>query len=62
MATFYGPRPTRVEIISGKSVMADYDDPAKAMAVKHALEQSQPEKINPADFIPYAGETTPNVE
>lgn len=62
MATFYGPRPVRVEIVNENSVMADYADPAGARALKQALEQSQPEPINPADFIPFTGNTTPNPE
>lgn len=62
MATFFGPTPTRVEIVNGNTIMADFDDPAKAMALKEALEFLMPGKINPADFIPYTGTTTPNPE
>lgn len=62
MATFYGPRPVRVELVNEKTVMVDYDDPAKAIALKQALEESQPEPINRADFIPFTGDTTPNPE
>lgn len=62
MATFYGPRPVRVEIVNGKTVMVDYADPAEAMALKQALEQSQPEGINRDNFVPFTGDTTPNPE
>lgn len=62
MATFYGPRPIRTEVINGNSLMVDYVSPEHVKALQQALEHSQPEGINPADFIPFTGDTTPNPE